>query len=136
MSSLTKPRLAAYLAGIFLAGGISGGFLGHGWRSERPRPRERPAPEEMAQLIHRKLSDEVGVTAEQWNSISPIITNLTRAIADLDNQNRERIRELITRSDTAVMEKLTPEQKPRMEKLISERHSHRRRSPEKSPPPP
>jgi hypothetical protein len=124
MSSLTKSKLTLYLAAIFVAGTVSGGFLGYFLGSER-RPMQRPSAEQIVEYVHDKLSDDVGVTAEQWNAIMPIVTNSVREIGDLDSRNREQIHELIERSDAAIMEKLTPEQKPRMRKWIEDRESHR-----------
>lgn len=129
MTSLTKPKLILYLTAIFLAGGISGGFVGHSLREERGRGHHRPpSQDQMVEFIRGKLEQEVGITSQQWTEIGPIITNTTREIGELDARNRERIGELIQRSDAAIMEKLNDEQKVRMQRMIDERKSkHSRR---------
>lgn len=126
MSLPTKPKLLIYLLAIFLAGGVSGGFIGYSLKTEqRGGPHRPPDADQMIGFVHRKLVDQIGITPEQWSSdISPIITNSVRDIGELDARNRERIREMIEASDAAILEKLTPEQKPRMQQMIEERRSH------------
>jgi hypothetical protein len=131
MTSLTKTKLLVYLVGIFVAGAVSGGFVGYNVRLEHPGPPKRPpGPEHWIAMIRERFAEDVGVTDEQWDSkIGPIITNSVREIGELDARNRERIGEMITRSDAQVMDLLTPEQKPRMQKMIEDRQKHWHGSP-------
>jgi hypothetical protein len=123
MNGWAKPKLISYLVGIFLAGGISGAFLVYATR--RPVFHGPPSSEEMIRYVRGKLEKEVGLTEQQWVEVGPIVSNATTEIGQLDHANRERIRELINQSDAAILEKLTAEQKPRMQKWIEERRKHR-----------
>lgn len=127
MTSLTKSKLVIYLAGIFVAGAVSGGFVGYNVKTERRGPPRRPpSPEQWIGMIRERFAEDVGVTDEQWDSkIGPIITNSVREIGELDARNRDRIGEMIDRADAQVMEHLSPEQKPRMQKMIEERQKHK-----------
>lgn len=132
MTSLTQRKLSIYLTAIFIAGGVSGAFVGYNLRSDRQRPFTRPSPDQMIGFVQEKLTTEVGISPEQWVQIAPIITNSVREIHELDSRNRQRLGELIARSDAQVMEKLTAEQKPRMQRWIAERHGpsrHRKGEP-------
>lgn len=137
MTPLTKPKLLVYLVGIFIAGAVSGGFVGYNAKTERRGPPGRPpSPDQWIGMIREKFSEEVGVSEQQWQSnIGPIITNSVREIGELDARNRERIGEMINRSDAKVMELLTEEQKPRMQKMIEDRKKHHHGGPrnEKGP---
>ncbi len=130
MTALTKPKLVIYLAAIFFAGGISGAFIGYHLRTDRRPPfRGPPSSEEMVRFVREKLYTEVGINDDQWTMIAPIITNSVHEIGELDTRNRQRVSELIDRCDARIMEKLTPEQQPRMQKMIEERQKHHHGSP-------
>ncbi len=117
---MTRRAMIVYLAAIFLAGGVAGGLIGY--QLNRRRGFRPPKPQEMAEHIRQRLISRLELTPGQIAAIDPILKNTSREFQDLNMQTRQRMDEVIARSNTAIAEKLSPEQKAKFEVMEREHH--------------
>ena len=111
-------KLVLLLTGIFLAGGVTGAFVGQ--KILREKFSQRPAPEQWAPWHLKRLAERLDLKPEQQEELRPIIKR------NMDELNRLRAsamgesRTIIERMEREVGEKLTPEQRAKFEKQNQE----------------
>ena len=89
MSGITKTKAIAYLVAVFLAGTVSGGFVGFAFgRHAFFTP---PRPEAMAAHARARLASQLHLTAAQVSQTDPIITETCIQISDIQASTFDRI---------------------------------------------
>ena len=116
---MTKPwKLILLLAGIFVAGVVTGAFVvvqvGHEWFANRLMPDHWPT-------IHlKKLSERLDLKPEQADQILPIIRRNRDDLNQVRTECQSQIKAVFERMEHEISAILTPEQRPKYEKLIQE----------------
>ena len=138
MNSGLKWKLIAGFLLVFVAGGLTGGFIaatttrhflfGGGHHPGAERMREH-------------LKSELDLTPEQMSKISPIVDKMAAQLEQIRTDTSRRVRETFSDAHRQIAENLTPEQKTKFDQM-RERHRrflrghHRHGGPPPPEPPP
>jgi Spy/CpxP family protein refolding chaperone len=123
---MNKPwKMILMLAGIFIAGGITGSFitlrLGHQWMARHAGP-EQWAPNHLKRLVER-----LDLKPEQTEQIHPIVHRNMEEVNHLRNESMTETRRIIERMEREISDKLTPEQRAKFEQMNREFRERTRR---------
>lgn len=118
MTSLTKTKLIAYLAVIFVAGAVSGAVITSRRAQEKSRP---PSMEKVCHTMHDHLKAKLELTPEQVLQVQPILDQTAHAIKKSHARTMAEIDAAIERSHEEVAKYLTAEQLVKLEALRAER---------------
>ena len=119
-----------YLAGVFLAGGLTGGFGGYAL-GRRPifRP---PNPQSLAEHLTDHLKNDLGLTEDQVKQVRPLVEQATAEADAIHAATFERVRGVMTNMNRRIEEFLTSEQR---QKLAARERQRQDRFRHKGPPP-
>lgn len=106
------------LLGIFVAGGVTGGFVT--LRVLREKLAQRPMPEEWAPRHLKRLVDRLALTPEQQEQIRPIVRHNMEQLNRLRSQSRAETQMRIESMQRDIAQKLTPEQRMTFEQMNRE----------------
>src|ERR1700747_3687055 len=111
---------------VFVAGGISGAFLGGLYAQHHFFELHRP--ELIAGRMKERLRAELNLTPEQVAKISPIIDKTAAQLRDIRRETGRRVHETIAEAHRQMAANLTDEQRQKLQQ-IEERHRrwHHRR---------
>lgn len=122
-----KPwKLVLLLTGIFLAGGVAGGFIT--LEVGKSMLRKRMAPENWGPARLKKLEEHLNLTAEQLERLKPIVRRDVDELNKLRQQGFQDTRRILERMEKDIATVLTPEQKEKFEKLNAEMRERARRA--------
>ena len=145
---MNKPwKLVVLLAGIFVAGSVTGGLLtarfGRNWVAQRA------APDQWAPIHLRKLAGRLELKPEQVEQLRPIIRRNMEEMGRLRGDCLKETRVVVERMEREIAAQLSPEQRvkfddynrekrERMQKLMQKRSGGPRPEGERreGPPPP
>src|SRR6266481_6952731 len=119
MNQALKWKLIAGFILVFVAGGISGAFLGGLYARHLFFGFHHP--EQIGARIKERLRTELNLTPEQLAKISPIIDKTTAQMRDIRRDTGRRVREIMTDAHGQMAAQLTDEQRQKL-KQIEERH--------------
>jgi hypothetical protein len=108
MNPFTKPRIAIYMAGIFLAGGLSGGFTGY--HLARHRFFRLPPPQNMSEHILSRFNSDLRLSAEQDIQIKPVVEEACNKLHLIHEKAMEDGGQIMNAMDDKVITFLNPEQ--------------------------
>ena len=128
MIPLTRAKIIAYLAGIFAAGAVSGGFIGAGVSKKISRP---PARREFMTSYRKRICEKVNASPEQMKQIDPILQRRGGEIRHLREKAEGDINAAIRQMNEEVGSILTAEQRSRLELMDADRKDHDRKEFEK-----
>jgi Spy/CpxP family protein refolding chaperone len=126
MNRALQWKLIAGFLLVFIAGGITGAFVGGSYA--RYHFFELHHPERIAGRMKERLRAELNLTPEQLAKISPIIDKTTAQLRDIRRDTGRRVHEIITDAHQQMAAQLTDEQRQKLTQ-IEERHRqwrHRR----------
>jgi len=140
MNSALKWKLAFAFLLVFVAGGMTGVFLGihvlhHVMLGP---PHSGDVPDRMREHLRRTL----GLTAEQEKKIAPIVDGTSAKLETIRVETAERVRTVMEESKKEIAPLLSPEQQKKLDTLESEhrrmmlRHGFLPPPPPKNQPPP
>ena len=116
---MNKPwKVIAVLLGIFVAGGVTGGFVT--LRVIKNRVMNRPVPEEWAPRHLKRLVDRLALTPEQQEQIRPIVRHNMEQLNRLRNQSMAETQMRVESMQRDIAQKLTPEQRAKFEQMNRE----------------
>src|SRR5215211_1151567 len=104
---------------VFVAGGITGAFLGASYA--RHHFFELHHPERIGGQMKERLRSELNLTPEQLAKISPIVDKTTTQLRDIRRDTGRRVREILSDAHRQMGAELTGEQRQKL-KQIEERH--------------
>ena len=135
MNQALKWKLIAGFILVFVAGGISGAFLGGLYARHLFFGFHHP--EQIGARMKERLRAELNLTPEQLAKISPIIDKTAVQLREIRRETGRRVHETISESHGQMAANLTDEQRQKLQQ-IEERHRrwrHRRfnESPTESP---
>ena len=119
MNRAVQWKLIAGFVLVFIAGGITGAFLGGSYA--RNQFFEMHHPERMAGRMKERLRADLNLTPEQLAKISPIIDKTTAQLRDIRRDTGRRVHEIITDSHRQMAAQLSDEQRQKLTQ-IEERH--------------
>src|SRR5205085_12000024 len=121
MNRSLKWKLIAGFLLVFIAGGVTGGFLGEAHaRRTFFEPSRRGI---MGERIRERLKAQLDLTPDQLARISPIIEATASQLDEVRRQTGRRVRELFQDAHRQMASTLTDAQRAKLEK-IEERHRH------------
>lgn len=126
MNRALQWKLVAGFLLVFVAGGITGAFVGGSYA--RYHFFEVHHPERIGARMKERLRAELNLTPEQVAKISPIIDKTTAQLRDIRRETGRRVHEIIADAHRQMAATLTDEQRQKLQR-IEERHRrwrHRR----------
>jgi Spy/CpxP family protein refolding chaperone len=135
MNRALQWKLIAGFILVFVAGGITGAFLGGVYA--RHLFFESHRPERIGARMKERLRAELHLTPEQVAKISPIIDKTAAQLRDIRRDTGRRVHEITGEAHRQMAVNLTDEQRQKLQQ-IEERHRRWRRGrpPHKFPPQP
>jgi gas vesicle protein len=138
VSNALKWKLIAGFLLVFVAGGLTGGFIGahHARHFFLGPPHSHGLPERMREHLRRQLE----LTPDQVSKISPIIDQTSSKLEAIRIETAQRVGATLEESHRQIAPQLTPEQREKLEKM-EQMHKKRMRhhgfpAPEQGEPPP
>jgi Spy/CpxP family protein refolding chaperone len=119
MNRALQWKLIAGFLLVFVAGGITGAFVGGSYA--RHHFFELRHPERIGGRMKDRLRTELNLTPEQLTKISPIIDKTTAQLRDIRRDTGRRVRQIIADAHGQMATQLTNEQRQKL-KQIEERH--------------
>ena len=126
MNRALQWKLIAGFLLVFIAGGITGAFVGGSYA--RHLFFEQHHPERIAGRMKERLRADLNLTPDQLAKISPIIDKTTAQLRGIRRDTGRRVHEIIADAHQQMATQLTDEQRQKL-KQIEERHRqwrHRR----------
>src|SRR5207237_1658524 len=126
MNRALQWKLIAGFLLVFVAGGISGAFLGGLYAQHHFVEFHRP--ELIGARMKERLRTELNLTPEQVAKISPIIDKTAAQLRDIRRDTARRVHETMAEAHRQMATNLTDEQRQKLQQ-IQERHRrlrHRR----------
>ena len=119
MTPFSKWKAIGYAAAIFVAGGISGGALGvYETKSHLFAP---PREQEMERQVLNRLVARLDLTPDQVRTIGPIIKGAVMEIRSIRMDSAMRVNRVFEGAYVQVSAILTPDQRPKFERMKRER---------------
>ena len=119
MNRALQWKLIAAFILVFVAGGISGAFLGGSYARHHFFAFHRP--ELIGGRMKERLRTELNLTPEQVAKISPIIDKTAVQLRDIRRETGRRVHETIAEAHRQMAANLTDEQRQKLQQ-IEERH--------------
>jgi Spy/CpxP family protein refolding chaperone len=119
MNQALKWKLIAGFILVFVAGGISGAFLGGLYARHLFFGFHRP--ELIGARMKERLRAELNLTPEQVAKISPIIDKTAAQLRDIRRDTARRVHETIAEAHRQMATNLSDEQRQKLQQ-IEERH--------------
>src|SRR6476620_11562355 len=119
MNQALKWKLIAGFILVFVAGGISGAFLGGLYARHVLFGFHHP--QQIGARMKERLRTELKLTPEQMAKIAPIIDKTAAQLRDIRRETGRRVHETIAESHRQMAANLTDEQRQKLQQ-IEERH--------------
>ena len=119
MIGVGKTKLALYLTGIFLAGGISGWVIAA--RMDKQKSFKPPQPKEIATSLRDRIRAKIILTDEQARQLDVIIERSSAEMHSIHEANGNRIKVCVGNRNAQIIAMLTPEQQQQFEQMEKER---------------
>jgi len=119
MNRALQWKLIAGFLLVFIAGGITGAFVGGSYA--RQHFFELHHPERIAGRMKERLRSELNLTPEQAAKISPIIDKTTAQLRDIRRDTGRRVHEIIADAHRQMAAQLTDQQRQKLTQM-EERH--------------
>ena len=116
--ALQWKLIAAFLL-VFVAGGITGAFVGGKYARHHFFKSHRPAW--ISAEMKDRLRDELNLTPEQVAKISPIIDNIASQLRDIRHDTGQRVHQVMAEAHRQMAANLTDQQRQKLQR-IEERH--------------
>ena len=121
MNRALQWKLIAGFLLVFIAGGITGAFVGGSYI--RYHFFELRHPERIGGRMKERLRAELNLTPEQLAKVSPIIDKTSTQLRDIRRDTGRRVRGILADAHREMAADLTDEQRQKL-KQIEERHRH------------
>lgn len=116
---MNKPwKVIVVLLGIFLAGGVTGGFITA--RVCKNKIVNRPVPEEWAPKTLKRLVERLALTPEQQEVIRPIVRRNMEELNRVRNHSMGETQTIVEGMQRDIARELTAEQRTKYEQMNRE----------------
>lgn len=119
MNRALQWKLIAGFLLVFVAGGITGAFVGGSYA--RYHFFELHHPERIGGRMKERLREELNLTPEQVAKISPIIDKTTAQLREVRRDTGRRVHEILADAHRQMAARLTDEQRQKLTQM-EERH--------------
>jgi Spy/CpxP family protein refolding chaperone len=119
MNRALQWKLIAGFVLVFVAGGITGAFVGGSYA--RHHFLELHRPERIGAQMKERLRADLNLTPEQVAKISPIIDKTASQLRDIRRDTGQRVHQVMAESHRQMAANLTDEQRQKLQQ-IEERH--------------
>jgi Spy/CpxP family protein refolding chaperone len=119
MNRALQWKLIAGFLLVFVAGGITGAFVGGSYA--RHHFFELHHPEGIGAQMKERLRAELNLTPEQVAKISPIIDKTTSQLREIRRDTGQRVHQIMAEAHREMAANLTDEQRQKLQQ-IEERH--------------
>src|ERR1044071_8421251 len=119
MNRALQWKLIAGFLLVFIAGGITGAFVGGSYA--RDDFFELHHPERIGGQMKERLRSELNLTPEQLAKISPIVDKTTAQLRDIRRDTGQPVRKILVDAHRQMAAELTDEQRQKLTQ-IEERH--------------
>lgn len=119
MNRALQSRLIAGFLLVFVAGGVTGAFVGGSYA--RRHFFEVHHPERIGGRMKERLRAELNLTPEQLTKISPIIDKTTAQLRDIRRDTGRRVHQVLADAHRQMAGELNDEQRQKLTQ-IEERH--------------
>lgn|SRR3954447_10040667 len=119
MNRALQWKLIAGFVLVFVAGGISGAFVGGSYA--RHHFFKLHHPEQISARMKDSLRAELNLTPEQVAKIAPIVDNIDSQLKDIRRDTGRRVHQVMTEAHRQMAPNLTDEQRQKLQQ-IEERH--------------
>jgi Spy/CpxP family protein refolding chaperone len=123
MNRALKWKLIAGFLLVFLAGGLTGAFVGASHVRHFFKFHHR---DDISERMRQRLQRELDLTPEQVTKISPILDRAAAQLQQVRLDTGQRVREILNETHRQMTPHLTDEQREKL-KQIEERHRRWRR---------
>src|SRR5919106_4091400 len=132
MNRALKWKLIAGFLLVFVAGGLTGAFVGasHGRHFFKFHHRG-----DISERMRERLTRELDLTPEQVAKISPILDRAAAQLQQMRRDTGQRVHEILSETHRQMAPNLSDEQRQRLQQ-IEDRHRHRHRWPPEPTPKP
>lgn len=134
MNQALKWKLIAGFILVFVAGGISGAFLGGLYARHLFFGFHHP--EQIGARMKERLRTELKLTPEQVAKISPIMDKTAAQLRDIRRETGRRVHEAIAEAHRQMAVNLTDEQRQKLQQIEDRHRRWRHRFPQEPPPEP
>lgn len=135
MNRALQWKLIAGFLLVFVAGGITGAFVGGSYA--RRHFLELHRPEGIGAQMKERLRAELNLTPEQVAKISPIIDKTASQLRDIRRDTGQRVHQFISEAHRQMAASLTDEQRQKLQQIEEQhrrwRHHHFHESPAEMP---
>jgi hypothetical protein len=119
MNRALQWKLIAGFLLVFIAGGITGAFVGGSYA--RHHFFELHRPERIGAQMKERLRAELNLTPEQMARVSPIMDKTAAQLRDIRRDTGQRVHQVMTEAHRQIASNLTDEQRQKLQQ-IEERH--------------
>ena len=121
-------KIILTVGGIFLAGAVTGGFVG--FRVATHYAREKPLQLRGGplELIGGRQAEQLNLSPEQKQQLRPILGRAGEAMREMRREIFTRSTELTAKMDAELAKILTPEQCEQLREIRTQEEEHRRKS--------
>lgn len=133
MNRALQWKLIAGFVLVFLAGGITGAFVGA--RHVRDKFFHSPHRAYLKDRMGERLRVQLKLTPEQIEKVSPIIDRASTQLEEIRIETAQRVHRTMAEAHREMAGSLTEEQRKKLQQ-IELRHQHRRAFRERRHPPP
>jgi Spy/CpxP family protein refolding chaperone len=119
MNRALQWKLIAGFLLVFVAGGITGAFVGGSYA--RHHFFELHRPERIGAEMKERLRAELNLTPEQFAKISPIVDKTAAQLRVIRRETRRRVHQVMAEAHQQMTPNLTDEQRQKLQH-IEERH--------------
>jgi len=133
MNRALQWKLVAGFVLVFLAGGVTGAFVGmaHAHNKFFQTPHRAFLKERMGDRLRKQLN----LTAEQVQKISPIVDKASTDMETIRTETARRVHETMAQAHREMAGNLTDEQRKKLQEIESRHRGHRMLFHERHPPP-
>src|SRR5437762_3983440 len=135
MNRALQWKLIAGFLLVFVAGGITGAFVGGSYA--RHHFLEMHHPERIGTEMKERLRTELNLTPEQVAKISPIIDKTDAQLRVIRRETGQRVHQIMTDAHQQMAANLTDEQRQKLQQIEERhrqwRHRHFHESPAEMP---
>lgn len=129
---MNKPwKLILLLVGIFIAGGVTGGFVT--LRLGRELLAKHRRPEQWAPMHLKRLTERLDLKPEQQEELRPIVRRNMEDLNHLRTTAMAETKRIFERMEREITEKLTPEQRVKFEQMNKEFREKAKRFTDRQP---
>jgi hypothetical protein len=135
MNRALQWKLIAGFLFVFVAGGITGAFIGGSFARHHFLGLHRP--ERIGAQMKDRLRAELNLSPEQVAKITPIIDTTASQLRDIRRDTGQRVRQVIAEAHRQIAANLTDEQRQKLQKSEERhrrwRHDHFHEAPDEMP---